>query len=154
MKMSSVIDALYTLKYNPFKYSEHIASFYQSMSGVDNNLLLSPLIIPLCSHPHFQEKFLRLVFGKKNRSSIWNIFDDKKHLYDLQERVIEFRELTEQSIQYCLINDWLLLDKERLSFVFTASNKAFDQQKNATNLGKLLKNESVVEVYRILGVKP
>lgn len=153
--MISVVDALYTLKYNPFKYSEHVASFYYSSNGVENNLLLAPLIIPLCSHPFYQKKLHNLKFGTDVRSSIWTVFDNKKNLYDLQERVDAFKELTEQSIQYCLINDWLLLDRENFSFVFTSQNrKAFDRQLSAVKLGKLFNGESIVDIYRTLGVKP
>jgi hypothetical protein len=69
--------------------------------------------------------------------------------------VIEFKKLTEQSIQYCLINDWLSLDKENLSLKFIAQNeRSFKTQKSAINLGKLFSGESIVEVYRVLGVKP
>lgn len=66
--MSSVIDALYQLKYNPFKYGEHIASFYSTIQNVEKNLLLAPLIIPLCTHPTFGTSLSSAVFGEKKRA--------------------------------------------------------------------------------------
>jgi len=149
--MSSVIDALYQLKYNPFKYGEYLTSFYSSLESVDNNLLLAPLVIPLCSHPIFSNK---LRYANK-RSSLWSIFDDRTNLYDLQERMDEFKALTEQSIRYCLANDWLVMDNENLALRYSADAVVFPAlQKNAVNLGKLTSRHSVVEMYAFLGVKP
>ena len=98
--MSSIVDALYELKYNPFEYGAYLVSFYAAMDDLENNILLAPLVIPLCSHPIFGRKILGAVFGDKKKSSIWSIFDDRTKLYDLQERVDVFKELTEQCIQY------------------------------------------------------
>lgn len=65
--MSSIIDALYELKYNPFEYGAFLASFYTTIDECENNLLLAPLVIPLCSHPVFGKKFhvLYLVLESK-----------------------------------------------------------------------------------------
>ena len=153
--MSSIIDSLYELKYNPFKYGEYIASFYAEAGDVDNNLLLAPSIIPLCSHPIFGKSLSRAVFGKQRQSSIWSIFDDRAKLYDLQERINEFQSLTEQSIQYCLANDWLLIDEDSLTLRFgTNLETPLAIKKNAEKLGRLFSSHSVVEIYAFLGVKP
>lgn len=153
--MSSVIDALYQLKYNPFKYGEYIASFYSSINNVDNNLLLAPLVIPLCSHPIFEKSLSNAVFGGKRKSSIWTVFNDRTKFHDLQERIDEFQILTEECIQYCLANDWLAVEDERLALQYIASSKdSLTLHKNAINLGKLVSGHSVVEIYAFLGVKP
>lgn len=153
--MSSVVDALYELKYNPFKYGEYIASFYSSIRDVDNNLLLAPLVIPLCSHPAFGNVLNGAVFGSKRKSSIWSIFDDRSKLYDLQERINEFQSLTEQCIQYCMVNDWLLVEEHSLAIHYTGNlEAALVLQKKAVNLGRLFSGHSVVEIYAFLGVKP
>lgn len=153
--MSSIIDALYELKYNPFKYGEHVASFYSSISDVNNNLLLAPLVIPLCSHPIYSNTLRGAVFGKKKQSSIWSIFDDRTKLYDLQERIDEFQSLTKRCIQYCLVNDWLSVEEDSLALKFTTNPQIpFVLHRNAVNLGRLFSGHSVVEVYAFLGVKP
>lgn len=149
--MSGIVDALYQVKYNPFKYGEHIASFYSAVNGVDGNLLLVPLIIPLCSHPVYAQKIARA----NKKSSIWSIFKDRVQLYDLQERVDEFKGLAEQSMQYCLVNDWLSVESESLTVQYMEdTDAALTLQKTAVSLGKLFSGHSVVEIYAFLGVKP
>ncbi|MBL4765740.1 MAG: hypothetical protein JKX67_10780 [Colwellia sp.] len=149
--MSSIIEALYELKYNPFKYGSYLASFYASAGESDNNLLLAPLVVPLCSHPFFGQKLI----NSNVRSTIWSVFDDRSKLYDLQERVDGFQVLTEQCIQYCLINDWLFVDEQSLSLrSFEEADSVFTNQKRAEKLGRLFCGHSVVEIYSFLGVKP
>jgi hypothetical protein len=149
--MSSIIEALYELKYNPFEYGAYLASFYASVGESDNNLLLAPLVVPLCSHPVFGQKLV----NSNVRSTIWSVFDDRSKLYDLQERVDGFQVLTEQCIQYCLINDWLFVDEQSLSLrSFEEVDSVFINQKIAEKLGRLFCDHSVVEIYSFLGVKP
>lgn len=149
--MSSIADALYELKYNPFEYGPYLASFYTHLDDSENNLLLAQLIIPLCSHPIYSHKLL----NSNKRSTIWSVFDDRAKLYDLQERIDEFQALTEQSIQYCLINDWLSIDDQLLSLEKGHGvNSISTPQKSAEKLGRLFSGHSVVEIYAFLGVKP
>ncbi len=149
--MSSIVDALYELKYNPFEYGAYIASFYAAAGVSENNLLLAPLVIPLCSHPIFGSK----LFNSNIKSSIWSVFEDRSKLYDLQERIDGFQKLTEQCIQYCLVNDWLSVDEESLALcVSVESDSDFANQKSAEKLGRLFRGHSVIEIYAFLGVKP
>lgn len=149
--MSSIVATLYELKYNPFEYGAYLASFYTVLCESENNLLLAPLVIPLCSHPIFGQK----LFNSNVRSTIWSVFDDRTKLYDLQERIDVFQELTEQCIQYCFVNDWLLIDEQSLALrSYDESDSVFTNQKSAEKLGRLFSGHSVVEVYALLGVKP
>ncbi|MGO2234437.1 hypothetical protein B6N13_18035 [Marinomonas sp. UCMA 3892] len=152
--MSSIVDALYELKYNPFEYGPYLVSFYTTLEESENNLLLAQLVIPLCSHPVFANKINGAVFGQKIQSSIWSIFDNRTKLYDLQERIDGFQALTEQCIQYCLVNDWLIVNEQRLSL--TRSNEVASNlttRKSAEKLGRLFSGLSVVDIYAFLGVK-
>lgn len=149
--MTSIVDALYELKYNPFEYGTYFASFYTAVGELENNLLFAPLVIPLCSHPIYSHK----LFKSNIKSTIWSIFDDRTKLYDLQERINEFQVLTEQSIQYCLVNDWLFVDEQSLSLRgYNHCESKFTKQKSAEKLGRLFYNHSVSEIYAFLGVKP
>lgn len=149
--MSSITDALYELKYNPFEYGPYLASFYTHLDNAEHNLLLAQLVIPLCSHPIYSLKLL----NSNKRSTIWSVFDDRTKLYDLQERIDEFQALTEQSIQYCLINDWLSIDEQLLSLgKGDGVNSFITHQKKAEKLARLFSGHSVVEIYAFLGVKP
>lgn len=148
--MSSIVEALYELKYNPFEYGPYLASFYTHLDESENNLLLAQLVIPLCSHPIYSHK----LFNSKNTSSIWSVFDDRTKLYDLQERIDGFKALTEQCIEYCLINDWLSVNEQRLSLTqCDGVESTFISQKSAEKLGRLFSGHSVVEIYAFLGVK-
>lgn len=149
--MSSIVEALYELKYNPFEYGPYLASFYTHLDELENNLLLAQLVIPLCSHPIYSHKLL----SSNKRSSIWSVFDDRTKLYDLQERIDGFKTLTEQCIDYCLVNDWLSVNEQRLSLVKCDEvDSTFIYQKSAEKLGRLFSGHSVVEIYAFLGVKP
>lgn len=153
--MTSLVDALYLAKYNPFKYGEFLTSFYSELRDVEGDLLLSQLVIPLCSHSVYQGKIARAMFGDSKKSTIWTIFEDRARLYDLQERIDDFKVLTDQSLQYCLVNDWLEIDQDKLKVAFNIDNDtSFVRQKSAANLGRLFSNLSVVEIYAFLGVKP
>jgi hypothetical protein len=153
--MSSIVDALYELKYNPFEYGAHIASFYETVGESENNLLLAQLVIPLCSHPIFGKPILGAVFGEKKQSSIWSIFNDRTQLYDLQERIDEFSILTAQCVQYCLVNDWLSIDDNYLALrASDETDSKFPHRKSAEKLGLLFSGQSVVEIFAFLGVKP
>lgn len=149
--MSSIVEALYELKYNPFEYGEYLASFYRAIEESENNLLFAPLVIPLCSHPIFGQK----LFNSNVRSTIWSVFDDRTKLYDLQERIDGFQKLTEKCIQYCLVNDWLSVDEQSLALrARDESDSTFTNQKSAEKLGRLFSGHSVVDIYAFLGGKP
>jgi hypothetical protein len=149
--MSSIVDALYELKYNLFDYGPYLASFYTHLDESENNLLLAQLVIPLCSHPMYSHKLL----NSNKHSSIWSVFDDRTKLYDLQERIDGFQTLTEQCIQYCLVNDWLSVNEQQLSLAkCEGGDSSFISQKSAEKLGRLFSGNSVVEIYSFLGVKP
>ena len=143
----NTIDALYTIKYNPFKYGEYLSTFYAELIGVKQNLLLSPLLIPLFTHPVFKQKLKNI----KSTSSLHTIFSNSKELYDLQERVDTLRILTSESIQYCLLNQWLETDIDNLSICSVQESRNI---KIAKNLARLFSNHHVYEIYMILGVKP
>lgn len=149
--MSSIVDALYELKYNPFEYGPYFTSFYKVLGDTENNILFAPLIIPLCSHPAFEQK----IINSNVRSSIWSVFDDRTKLFDLQERIEVFQVLTEQCIRYCLVNDWLVVNEANLSFgTSDHKNQEIMLPKISERLGRLFKEHSVVEIYAFLGVKP
>lgn len=143
----NTIDALYTIKYNPFKYGEYLSTFYAELIGVKQNLLLSPLLIPLFTHPVFKQKLKNI----KSTSSLHTIFSNSKELYDLQERIDTLRILTSESIQYCLLNQWLETDIDNLSVYSVQETRNI---KIAKNLARLFSNHSIYEIYMILGVKP
>lgn len=149
--MSSIVNALYEIKYNPFKYGAYLASFYTSVEESENNILLAPLVIALCSHPIFGKK----ISNSNVKSTIWSVFEDCTKLYDLQERIDGFQELTEQCVQYRLINEWLSINEKFLSLRASDNfDLEFPSQKSSEKLGRLFSGHSVVEIYAIFGARP
>jgi len=145
---------------NPFIAAPVIAHFYRSVQGAGQNLLLAQLVLPLCFHPNYQVKISSAVFGNKRRSSIWSIFknEERAEFCDLQERVDEWRDLSNLSLQHALNNDWIIFDHELLSVssttVMPPQNIATIQVKAAIKLGKLFSNLSNIEIFIHLGVIP
>ncbi|WP_193618257.1 three component ABC system middle component [Neisseria mucosa] len=147
----NTIDALYLAKYNPFKYGKYLADFYSELTGIEKNSLLLPILIPLFTHPFFKTKIETL----KARSSIHTIFfNNYNELYDLQDRVDTLRTLTSDSIQYCLVNEWLETDINSLSFIPIQRKNSKKRIRVAKNLAKLFSNRSIYEIYISLGIKP
>lgn len=149
-----MIDAIHTYYYNPFKYGSHIVSFYNSLEEVEQNILLLPLIIPICSHPELSKKLDIVRLSDKSRSSFFTKFGNPKELYDLQERIDALKQLSTQSLSYCMINDWVTVDELTLRII---ANENCDQKQinqQAKNLGKLFSGLSITEIYKGLRVNP
>ena len=147
----NTIDALYLAKYNPFKYGKYLADFYSELTGVEKNSLLLPILIPLFTHPFFKTK----IETSNVRSSMHTVFfNNCKELYDLQDRINTLRILTSDSIQYCLVNEWLETDISTLSFIPVQTKNSEKKIRVAKNLAKLFSNRSVYEIYISLGIKP
>lgn len=151
--MSSVIESLYEIKYNPFIFGDVFVSFYSSLENVEKNFLLAPLLIPLYSYANVRSSVENAVFGEKKRSSIWTVFKDRTLFSDLQERMEKFKKLTEESILYCMSNDWLSIDADLLSVTVKQDVHGFpNNNKVAKNLSKLLKGMSLEDVFTFFEV--
>ena len=74
--------------------------------------------------------------------------------YDLQDRINSLKILTSDSIQYCLVNEWLETDINFLSFVPIQRKNSEKRIKVAKKLARLFSNRSVYEIYISLGIKP
>ena len=147
----NTIDALYLAKYNPFKYGKYLADFYSELTGVEKNSLLLPILIPLFTHPFFKTK----IENSNIRSSMHTVFfNHYKELYDLQDRINSLKILTSDSIQYCLVNEWLETDINFLSFVPIQRKNSEKRIKVAKKLARLFSNRSVYEIYISVGIKP
>lgn len=156
--ITSLADCYFVLKNNAFTAAPLIALFYKNLKSVNQNLLLAQFVLPLCMHPEYGVKIERAVFGVNRKSSIWTIFDDKKELYDLQERIDELKMITNLSLQHSINNEWLSIDtrifhithneKETHKYSKTSMNK------RSINLGRLFSSLSIYEIYSFFGVIP
>lgn len=145
----NLIDSLYEVEYNPFQYGSTIASFYSSFFGVKNSILLLPLIIPVCTHPHLRRK---IVHGKSS-SRLETLFSSHIEYCDLTERIVAFRKLSFDSLLVAVANDWLTIDVKNLS-IHPGLNLTFSQDKVASKLAALFLNREFSEILFFLGVSP
>lgn len=149
-----MIDAVHTYYYNPFKFGSHIVSFYNSLEEVEQNLLLLPLIIPICSHPELSKKLNIVISSGRSPSTFFTKFDKPKEFYDLQERIDALKGLSTQSLNYCIVNDWVTVDKSSLRVIDTENYDKTKINKQAKNLGRLFSGLSINEIYKGLRVSP
>lgn len=154
--MTSLADAYFHIKFNPFKFSKHIACFYGNLIEVKENLLLCHIIIPICTHPTYSKKLTNAKFGASKQSSFLATFQNREELYDFQDRIDELKDLTYQALQYALMNDWLQINTIKMQVTAAQkpqlnSDPAF---RCARNLGRMLSHHSATEIYAILGITP
>lgn len=149
-----MIDAVHTYYYNPFKFGSHIVSFYNSLEEVEQNLLLLPLIIPICSHPELSKKLNIVISSGRSPSTFFTKFDNPKEFYGLQERIDALKGLSTQSLSYCIVNDWVTVDKSSLRVIDTENYDKTHINKQAKNLGRLFSGLSINEIYKGLRVSP
>lgn len=146
----NIVDAIYHIKYNPFKYGEYIYYFYHHLENHTENILLLPLILPICTHSYYGDK----VKNSKSNSSIYTIFKEQRELLDFQERVDNLKELGFSSLQYCLNQNWLYLNPDKLNIVSSKDNIDVNQNTLvAKKLAMLFSRSSKSEIYSLLGVK-
>lgn len=146
----NIVDAIYHIKYNPFKYGEYIYCFYHHLENHYENILLLPLILPICTHSYYGDK----VKNSKSNSSIYTIFKEQRELLDFQERVDNLKELGFSSLQYCLNQNWLYLNPDKLNIVSSKDNIDVNQNTLvAKKLAMLFSRSSKSEIYSLLGVK-
>lgn len=161
--MSNAIQSFTVIHNNPFIFGPLFSSFYDSLGKKQNSILLSYLVLPLVLYPASQ-KFL---MNAKSTSSITTLVGKsgkRDRLYGLEERIAEYRELTNISMQYGIDIGVLSLD-ENLSINVENTSKSInirftnktlyysEYRKSASKLGYLFAPFDVPTVYRLLGVK-
>jgi len=160
--MSNAIQSFAVIHNNPFIFGPLFPSFYASLGEKQNSVLLSYLVLPLVLYPASQ-KFL---MNAKSTSSIMTLIgksDKRDRLYGLEERIAEYREITNISMQY-EIDIGVVITDENLSINVNTSrsnNPRFinntlyfsDYRKSASKLGYLFAPFDVPTIYRLLGVK-
>ena len=165
--MISAAQALYQAKYHPFQYADILASFYQHLEQVPQNLLLLQLLIPLYSQPQ-----MRKAFENSNKKSVlYSIFQGKDqtskksrqyYLRDLQQRIEHFQATSLQALQYCVIKQWLVVDSHQLeiqpawqpSTHRKGCSPPWRIEKSMKNLALRMSHHSIMDIYQLLGVRP
>jgi hypothetical protein len=152
--MSKAIQYLGTLYNNPFIFGHTLHSFYKALSKKDNGVLLSYLVMPLTLYP-LSQKYL--IQRRKPNSCLRILAKEHNRIFGLQERIQEYREITNTTLQYAInigtlkINEYMSV--EVLSEWPDCLTSPPNAGKASERLGEFMANFDVPTTYRMLGVK-
>lgn len=151
--MSNAIQSLGELHNNPFIFAPLFSPFYKSLGEKPKSFLLSYLVLPLVLYP----KSHTFLVGARSTSSLRTLMGKKERIYGLDERIAEYRGLTNTSLQHAM-DMGVLQVGEKLSVDVvsdwtTETLCSPDQLKAASKFGILLAPFDVPTVYRMIGVK-
>lgn len=145
-------DHIYTLHRSPFVMAPVIQNFYQHWVPVENDILLSYLILPLVTFPPMHQ-FLKRA---RRDSSVRTMTSDASRIIGLAMRVEEFKSITNSALL-------ILKAENRLNIMEDLSVRALQEPQTANSnqdllrygqkLAMVLSGESVVTNYRMLGLK-
>lgn len=161
--MSNAIQSFRVLHNNPFIFGPIFRSFFESLGEKSKSILLSYLVLPLVLYPE-SHSFL---VGAISSSSIRTLVEAKSskgikiekrsRIYGIEERIVEYRELTNASLQYAVDIGVLKVDEKLSVDVIldwpTNPICSPEQLKAAYKLGRLFKPLDVPTIYQSLGVK-
>ena len=152
--MSRTTDSYYTLYNNPFLLSTLIIEFYRNYKGSEkNSVLLSYLVFPITLYEE-SKNGLQRANGKRSLRS----FIQPNRIYGLSERIIEFRRLTNLSLQLAVDQKAISIDECLRVNILTApvstGGASIEPYLKATvNLAIMLSKNDIVSIYRTLGIK-
>ncbi|NQT60163.1 MAG: hypothetical protein HQ557_14360 [Bacteroidetes bacterium] len=151
--MSKAIKHIYKLHNNPFFLTPVIIGFYNKYHSQDKNLLLAYLILPLVLHDE-TKNWLKKAIASSSLSSFGR---KKENYYGLPDRLVEYKHLTNQCLQYAQDNKLISIHEdlsvEVLSTELRCSGQLKDSLKASENFVKIIKDLDVITIYRLLGVK-
>lgn len=152
MKTTQVSDHLYTLHRTPFALAPVIQSFYQHWDPIEKDILLSYLILPIITY-----KPMHAFLNRARRdSSIRTMASDAERLIGLAMRVEEFKPITNAAMLILTAENSLEITPE-LSVRSLQKPQSINSDKSllkySQKLAMVLSGESVVSIYRMLGLK-
>lgn len=151
--MSNAIQSLVVLHNNPFIFAPLFSPFYKSLGEKPKSVLLSYLVLPFVLYP----KSRTFLVKAKSTSSLRTLMGKREHIYGLDKRIAEYRDLTNTSFQYAVDMGVLQLGEKLSVDVFsdwtTNPMCSPDQIKAASNLGILFAPFDIPTIYRTIGVK-
>lgn len=149
---TQVSSHLYTLHRTPFALAPVIQSFYQHWEPVEKDILLSYLILPIVTY-----KPMHAFLNRARRdSSIRTMASAAERLIGLAMRVEEFKPITNAAILILTAENSLEITPE-LSVRSLQKPQSINSDKSllkySQKLAMVLSGESVVSIYRMLGLK-
>ncbi|MDQ2151106.1 DUF6521 family protein [Alcaligenaceae bacterium C4P045] len=150
--MDTAADHLYVLHRNAFALAPVIQSFYLNWEPMEKDILLSYLVLPVVSFPAMQE----YLHTANRTSSIRTMTSDSSRLVGLALRISEYAPITNKALLILRADESLQLNDD-LS-VLASENRLSENAdakmlRYARQLAMIFRNESVVTIYRMLGLK-
>lgn len=145
------IQHLTTLHNNPFIFSKAFYEFYATLGFKENSLLLSYLLLPLTLHSPCRD-FLSVARSTSNFHTMSERFG---LLNGMQQRVYEYKDLTNATLQYLLGANKISIIDRRIAIVEGASEEAPSPQKMvkaAQRLAIFCRVPEVPMIYKKLGI--
>ena len=150
--MNTAADHLYTLHRNAFALAPVIQSFYLNRVPMEKDVLLSYLVLPLGSFPAMQE----YLHTANRTSSIRTMTSESSRLVGLSLRISEYEPITNKALLILRSDENLQLNDDlsvRVSENRHSENADPKMLRYARQLAMVFRNESVVTIYRMLGLK-
>ncbi len=146
---------IHKLNVNPFLNGLIFQAFYNGYGNNECQLHLSYLVLPLILNGKSRRALMSI---NKNQNIIEFTTRNKLNLINLQEDIWKLRSLTNESLIILHNNNQIeLKDLVRIKEVVDYKNYNLDLMeylKSATNLGILLRQESIQNIYKTLNVIP
>lgn len=151
--MSKYIDSIYKTHNNVFIFTPLIVNFYNNLEVTQKNILLAYLVLPMTLH----EDSRNTLKNTKVTSSIHTYRNKKDNLFGLPERVQNYKEITNNCLQYALNQKWLQMNEDLSIDVLKNQGNNLGgldiSYRASSNLYKVFKNMEVVTIYKLLGIK-
>lgn len=150
--MNTAADHLYTLHRNAFALAPVIQSFYLNRGPIEKDVLLSYLVLPLVSFPAMQD----YLHTANRTSSIRTMTSESSRLIGLSLRISEYEPITNKALLILRSDESLQLSDDlsvRVSENRNSENADPKILRYARQLAMVFRNESVVTIYRMLGLK-
>ena len=150
--MNTAADHLYTLHRNAFALAPVIQSFYLNRGPIEKDVLLSYLVLPLVSFPAMQD----YLHTANRTSSIRTMTSESSRLIGLSLRISEYEPITNKALLILRSDESLQLSDDlsvRVSENRNSENADPKILRYARQLAMVFRNESVVTICRMLGLK-
>jgi len=151
--MSQIVNNIYKIHNNPFVLTPLILEFFKYSQPKPKDILLAYLILPLVLY-ETSRKFLVLA---RTTSSLITFSKKKENFFGLPKRVEEYKEITNQCIQYAIDNKIIQINNELTVEILiddSTTMKNLEQElKASSKLDKIFKDLDVVAIYKLLGLK-
>lgn len=151
--MTKITDNLRIIHNNPFIMAPLFTNFFYSLTEAENNYLFCYLLLPLV----LKKDRRNFILNSKSNSSIHTFKKNQSRLVGLSDDVQYYKELTHNTMQHTIDNNWLVINdnlsvrvKENPQNIQRNLTSSYNASEKVSNI---LGDLDVLTVYRLLGIK-